>query len=657
MQYNNPFSIFTKDQIAQVERSGLKSLKKEILLQFQLTDETTIDLNGRSVDKNEVLQIFDTLQKDVDLHLLIYKIDPLFRFLNDGDLFFFRDGISQDRVLSNDLYAYQINEFIIAKLNKKTPALLQNPTFKTPNQIAEITKYVSRPDVNGADRAFANVFTQESHQIKGLRLNHESPFLDNFSTVFHPEVTKAVSIPYYKSLCALPQSFEQFCRDYAIWCHNDVVNEAFRRESYYDKFDRDDLQTISAAQTIGCDVSSSPAFKDNAEDLKKYLRHTATDIPNYQSRQKQKRQQTSTKRTQKRQPEYNDSFDGWVALRIIIICLKVMFLIAMCNRNSSSRYDYSPPRSGQSYNSPLELDLTPIKIDTFAAIPNFVGEKMDNNGVVHVKTTKTDSMYILNFTAKVIPAKRHGLAELIPLDIRKKENGKNIIFKMNFTNPDLPDFKFSHKLEVRVDEQRSSYLQKYFGHTHTSRSEKLITKRMLKKKTLKGKILRFDRSKNDELVQEIPFEIKAGKNPNERPLPESHPSTTEKYRSTFERWDDFYITNIADQQYKDIILNNLNQVSYKSIKKGYAFTLDKTYTYRPTSLSSKEPTIDSSKRMKSYLKYYLLSVDQVAYCSVNGKEFKMRFFVDKISGRTIGMSMGTYNPKDKVMEVIEVFFQ
>ena len=84
MQYRNPLSIFTSDQIDRLLSGDYKNLKKELLLLFQLENKNTINLNGFELDKNAIIKTFDYLIPDIEFNLEIIKSKALLDYLEQG---------------------------------------------------------------------------------------------------------------------------------------------------------------------------------------------------------------------------------------------------------------------------------------------------------------------------------------------------------------------------------------------------------------------------------------------------------------------------------------------------------------------------------------------------------------------------------------------
>ncbi|MEZ4933485.1 MAG: hypothetical protein R2788_15360 [Saprospiraceae bacterium] len=57
MAYQSPLHILDGKAIQQVDANSLKKLRQEMLLQFDLQQQTTIKINGVEYDKADILSI------------------------------------------------------------------------------------------------------------------------------------------------------------------------------------------------------------------------------------------------------------------------------------------------------------------------------------------------------------------------------------------------------------------------------------------------------------------------------------------------------------------------------------------------------------------------------------------------------------------------
>jgi len=226
MSYTNPLSIFSKEQIEKLNVDNLKSLKKETLLYFQLSDEATIERNGKQLDKNQVLEIFDTLQSDLDLHLKIYNNKSLLEFLEYQKMDFFSDTHSQEHVLNDAKHKDRINDILAEVLNKYTASILTNPRFSALGQLKLIASYTSQVGQNFQDKVYARSYQELKAFVDKNREQYETPFMQDEGLSFHPDLDKQVNPLLYRCFEYLPGPFRDIAFLYAAWCHNNIVNKA-----------------------------------------------------------------------------------------------------------------------------------------------------------------------------------------------------------------------------------------------------------------------------------------------------------------------------------------------------------------------------------------------------------------------------------------------
>lgn len=89
MQYINPFE--TLGIIPQTEAKLpllLKKAKKRWLAEFELTGSTTIDINGQSFDRNDLLKLLEQVQHNAVFHFKLLQYPDLMDFLKYGVISF-----------------------------------------------------------------------------------------------------------------------------------------------------------------------------------------------------------------------------------------------------------------------------------------------------------------------------------------------------------------------------------------------------------------------------------------------------------------------------------------------------------------------------------------------------------------------------------------
>ncbi len=675
MSYQNPIRIFSPSQLEKLSPATLKKLKKEILLHFQLTDDLTIERNGQQFDKNEVLRIFQSLETDLELHLHIFQNKKLRDFLQDRTLAFFEDKEAQALVLADEKYRVQINDFIAEILNPVTAKLMNKVVFSTLSDLRKILAYCQNLDFAQQSRAYHNAYLSVQVFVDRLPEDYPSPYLHEDGAAFIPALNSLVNPLYYKCFQFLPDVFQQFGFKYAMWCHNNVVNAAFKRHTRFGQYQRADLVTIAKAQEIGINVAQSPGFENNKKILHKYLHG--------------------------RDYSYDEKTDYWGIIKIIaIIVVAVMRLATLdsCGQSSSSRYaklDYQdyrfkpnfPNRSiNDIYNQKKSLQGQSADNASSSTLKTLLGKYTgDSPQQLNAEQTlveEKDSTLYLHFTVDMLPTKVGEFSYLLSQEIKTKYltgRDKDVVF--SFRDRTILGYTLKHRFRSLTN-GNGDYVAIRLKGTHVGGSSngfehKLNTKRLLKSNLLRGTITRYSTYTNRKLTEDH-FEIRRGKNP----VPNGEDAIPRALNEAqFERWEDYYIAPVSEkgyelskyqleieqtkrrtsnnQAYKDVILNNLFRVSFKSLTYGRYYKLDNMAMVQPKNqthyktLAKQKATTD----LKGSLSYYLNSAEaQVGIYSLNGRKFQLRYFISLKTRRIIGMHMVSVSEDLKIAELIEVFF-
>lgn len=116
-QYLSPFHLInnTSTEEMPTDASMLRRVKKEVLMEFELQDVTTIDIGAQAFDKDGVLKFFDHLEREkhLDLHWEIYLNKALLDFLEKGSLDFFKMPYYFEKLVKNKrLFEFSLPYFI-----------------------------------------------------------------------------------------------------------------------------------------------------------------------------------------------------------------------------------------------------------------------------------------------------------------------------------------------------------------------------------------------------------------------------------------------------------------------------------------------------------------------------------------------------------------
>ncbi len=331
MSYTNPLSIFTSEQIESLSTEKLKSLKKETLLYFQLSDDATIERNGKLLDKNQVLEIFDRLQTELDLHLKIQRNKPLLEFLEYQKMDFFSDPASQDQVLNDAEHSTAINEILATELNNHTANLLTNVRFANLNHLKLIADYGQKAGQVFQDKTYSKSYRETKAFVDKMREKYTTPFIMNEGLSFHPDLDKQVNPLFYRCFEYLPGPFRDTAFLYAVWCHNDIVNKALTREADYTKYKRLNLKTISKAMEIAVNVADNDSMLKKSHRVKEILK--GKPVTPRQRKERPANPSRDKSDSEIKLPKFNKNIAKMVLLVVLAIIAGIMLLAKFTGGN------------------------------------------------------------------------------------------------------------------------------------------------------------------------------------------------------------------------------------------------------------------------------------------------------------------------------------
>lgn len=672
MTYTNPLGIFTTDQLEKLSESNLKSLKKEILLHFQLSDDPTIERNGVQYDKNQILSIFDDLQQNLNVHLNIFENKTLLSFLQNGELDFFDNKEVIDKVQRDYLYREKIDKHISEQLNHVTAKLVNNVTPESPKKLASILAYSKNMSNNLKDKAYNKAYLESKTHVDQLRKTYPSPFVASSMLIVQPKLDELIDPTFYDCFKHLPGAFQDIGFTYGVWCHNDIVNKAFQRDSNYTNFDRDSLSIIAKAMEIGCHVSKSEAFKENTREIKNYLasgQSSFKSTPYTQTKQKtaSPNKQSSSK---KQQPTYQrrkrhsntGSPSGKTILTIVLVIfgtLRLLVGISKCTDNNSynrgSRAGVTQEDLLRDIERRQARNARTTRKAKEALLQQYVGNDTTNWNPTLLRTEVVNKVIELDYEVDIFPSNYTDFSFLVPNNIKEKYFGETKDYVVKFTSKDFPKRSMSHRFRTVINHmERKNSVTLDQVRSETGSKLSMTTKRLLKNKSLKGSITKYtttSKTPTSKVLFEIRDDIEIA------PQVEEAGKLPTFAEEKFDRWDDYKISNVPDQMYKNIILNNFNQVAHKVLKKGNYYAIQTMATYTPTPLDNLGFKTSNIQEIKGHVRLdYISMEDDIATITLYGENFYIRYFISNDTKRMIGMNMCTMNQQINVVEVIEVFF-
>ncbi len=268
MRYQNPLSVFTPDQIEKILTGNYKNLKKEILLQFQLEEGITINLNGQELDKNGVLQIFDSLDSEVEMHAAIYEHKSLLAFLEKEDLDFFNQYQNFEKLKASP-HAAKISKLLHDKINNYLGQKLRKFNPQNVRRLQLIYNYTSLLPTSQQPDTYTQGYNALMQYLDSLEKLVPDPFSKN-NKVFKPSVSQLVSKDQVEYFKYLPASFDNLHMQYVLWCNDNILLPALSKNASLGSYSKTDLNTLKIAATIAATKFNKANNLEIADTIARY---------------------------------------------------------------------------------------------------------------------------------------------------------------------------------------------------------------------------------------------------------------------------------------------------------------------------------------------------------------------------------------------------
>jgi len=646
MSEQNPLRIFTDEQLDGIYPGKLKRLKKEILLEFQLTDTPTIELNGIEIDKNGVLELFADLEENLTTYLFIQNQKNLTDFLEGKNELLLLDAKALDAI-KNDTARAVIEQKIGARLKQLILKHVADFNAKTTSKLTSIDTFVQRLNPALEDEVYSDAYAYIKDHIAFLEEQFESPFSSPDNHRFHFELGRNINSGYYELLKSLPAGFSGLARQYAIWCNN-IVYGATQRFQQFRKFARTDLLTLCNAAKIAANEYNREGNLRIAKTIQSYLNNNGA-----------------------RKSSGSGSLSGWSIFVILLVVVKLIFNIHRCSNNSGNRYTQS--NSSQTYQQKeLQSELRRILAEaekkqgirknytkksssTNAYELNFQGEKKQSVNAQLIREKDFDSYSEMMFNVDALPSKTTFFNRLLPPRWIDKHKGKVWPVVMKFKHPKIKNSTLTHRVRFDLRDNRSIPQQDYaYKESEYGEDLNLSLKSIASSSfPLKGVLSRVN-PKTNEVLHSLSFTINRDKNKEYLVRLGNH---GQRFKITKEDMD--RVESLVETEMKDkfvIALKNMKMINRKYLKQGNFYSMENVLGYYVEKSEGRSYPTGYRFKETAYLKYYITSdEDDTAYVQMKGQKVSMKFFADFSSGRIKGMSMVNANSMGDEIERLTLF--
>lgn len=270
MKYTSPFHLLPARNMQALTADGLKRWKKELMLQFDLNQNSVIDIDGQEYDKNDILQAFDLLKDRPDFHLRLYQNKPLLNFVEKGDFDFFKNEKNWEDFWDTP-YRDWVGQWFIPAYDKMVYGLVENKSFEALEDLQNLqSSKFHLPDEWGSE-AHQKSYRYLSQFVEKADVALEAmPPVESPKIKLHKELREYVDLYYANLMKLLPQEFEGLQRQYGNFAHN-VIASIFHTERKFRDIERESLITLREAAQIDINIRDDDYSKGLLPLIEQYL--------------------------------------------------------------------------------------------------------------------------------------------------------------------------------------------------------------------------------------------------------------------------------------------------------------------------------------------------------------------------------------------------
>ncbi|MEZ4956430.1 MAG: hypothetical protein R2825_22925 [Saprospiraceae bacterium] len=359
MKYHSPLHIFDGKNISFEDANSLKKLRQEMLLQFDLQQQTTIKINGAEYDKAAILSFFEELKTDGEFHWRVYKNKDLLNFLEKGDFQFFSNS-NNWKELEDPAFQAWVAPYFIEKLSESIYKCAEEKGFRSMNRLHTLNKSGFPMSDEIKDQVYAKAFSFLNKTVAAAMLAAINPFIENSDRVFKKEIHEYLQPHYFNALKALPYTiFQPVLKSYSQLAMQ-LMRKAFYKDRPFADFSKNELKLLAHATDIY--LHENPDNKDMIK-LSKDLRSSIHGGG----------QKTGSE------------LSGALLVKILIFIVILAARISTCSSNKKNNYSISYPQAN--YQSPTTYMPTITAINRSKMIGTWEANFLMGKDSIPIKRT------------------------------------------------------------------------------------------------------------------------------------------------------------------------------------------------------------------------------------------------------------------------------
>lgn len=273
MKYTSPFHLLQGRNASALTDGKLKRWKKELMLQFDLNQSTTINIKRKEYDKNDVLQVFDNLKDRPEYHWRLYQNKPLLNFLEYKRIDFF-DNEKNWADFEDVSYRNWLAKWFIPAYDRMICRIAEVKNRNSLKILQKLDASDFQLPEEWQDQALVKTHRLFKTLIQRAEFLFENElFIGRDKVKFKPEIHQYLDVHYANVLNILPNNFDYLRRRYSDFSYN-IVIVAFNQRRAFKEFEKQSLNSVAEAARISVAIDGDKYSKSLLQDIETYQKQS-----------------------------------------------------------------------------------------------------------------------------------------------------------------------------------------------------------------------------------------------------------------------------------------------------------------------------------------------------------------------------------------------
>lgn len=269
MQYISPLRIFGDEKQIDLSAANLEKLGAAVPPGISLSKNSTVKIDGKIYNRNQLRTAVDMLKTDADFHLQLFKNKPLLAFLEEGDTTIFRENGRIDE-LFNPYFKTKVKPYFTQRFSQILYQNATQPDFQSIKQLKDIRESYFKMPKDFEQDAYGKTYNYLEKFIANGNQKLSNPFRPGEGSRLKKEALVFFDLHKLNVFKNLPDYFADLIEQYGTLAHNYVLH-VLRRNPHPEQATRPVARVLLNACRIDAELSNDRKSKELVPLLEQIL--------------------------------------------------------------------------------------------------------------------------------------------------------------------------------------------------------------------------------------------------------------------------------------------------------------------------------------------------------------------------------------------------